>query len=110
MTPEECSVFFKFIIHEQDKIDDFDRASVFKSMSDISGFSSNDRRQAFTDLVLPRLTSFSMKQLNQVLLAYLQKPMLLKPEEVDSLLKRYEECLDDILHDRVEDPALLKTC
>jgi hypothetical protein len=36
--------------------------------------------------------------------------MLLKPDEADLLLTRYEHCLDDVLHDRLEEVALLKIC
>ena len=71
MTPEECNVLFKFFLHQAEKLNEFDRASLFKSMIDISGFSINDRRQFLSDLVLPHLQTMQLKDLNQVLLGYL---------------------------------------
>ena len=84
-------------------------------MVDISGFSINDRRQFLTDMVLPRLPTMQLKDLNQVLLSYFQKPQLFQPQDSVAILSRLEACLKTLagnssLGETNLDVSLLKTC
>jgi hypothetical protein len=83
-------------------------------MIDISGFSINDRRQFLTDMVLPRLPTMQLKDLNQVLLSYFQKPQLFHPQDSAAILFRLEACLEALAgtaaSEASSDMTLLKTC
>jgi hypothetical protein len=82
-------------------------------MIDISGFSINDRRQFLTDMVLPRLPAMQLKDLNQVLLSYFQKPQLFHPQDSAAILSRLEACLEALASNSSSetslDVSLLKT-
>ena len=114
MTPEECSVLFKFFMHQEARLNEFDRASLFKSMIDISGFSIKDRRQCLTDMVLPRLPTMQLRDLNQVFLSYFQKPQLFQPQDSVAIISRLEACLEALAgtaaSEASSDMTLLKTC
>ena len=114
MTPEECSVLFKFFMHQEARLNEFDRASLFKSMIDISGFSIKDRRQCLTDMVLPKLPTMQLRDLNQVFLSYFQKPQLFQPQDSVAIVSRLEACLESwastAASESSSDMTLLKTC
>jgi hypothetical protein len=82
-------------------------------MIDISGFSINDRRQFLTDMVLPRLPTMQLKDLNQILLSYFQKPQLFHPQDSTAILSRLEACLEALASNSSNetnlDVSLLKT-
>jgi hypothetical protein len=82
-------------------------------MIDISGFSINDRRQFLTDMVLPQLPTMHLKDLNQVLLSYFQKPQLFHPQDSVAILSRLEACLEALASNSSSetslDVSLLKT-
>ena len=78
MTNEQSKTFFDYINRRSAELNDFDRTSLLKSMTDIKSFTFTHRTKVLEEIfkslnkdILPQL-----KDLNHILLAYFAEPSI----------------------------------
>ena len=79
MSPEQCRTFFDYIMRRSSELNDFDRTSLLKSMTDLNSFTFNQRTSILEEIFksLDKFTGLpQLKDLNHILLAYFTEPSI----------------------------------
>lgn len=58
MTRGHCDTFFDYILKHDSELNDFDRASLIKSMAEIKAFTDVQFKQVLEEMIMKNLDSF----------------------------------------------------